>query len=137
MNREFQDIIDQLHDARVFGFLFDNDREAFKFDFYIYVQLFGDFEDKSYALKKALLRFSDVKIEHLSIENDLSRGQFFISYINVNQEKSELHQFEFFFNSNDIKLNLFAADVEIITSEKIEYSLDQYLKTNWVGLLKE
>ncbi|MES9906141.1 MAG: hypothetical protein ABW168_26115 [Sedimenticola sp.] len=136
MNKHFQKIIDQLHDARIFGFLFDNDREAFKYNFYIYVQLFGDFEDASYELRKALLRFSDAKISALSIENDLSRGQFFITGINVDQDENGLAQFDFAFNSDDLKLNLFAADIEIITSEKIEHSTDQYLKTDWVSLLK-
>lgn len=136
MNKHFQGIIDQLHDARIFGFLFDNDREAFKYNFYIYVQLFGDFEDASYELRKALVQFSDAKVNALSIENDLSRGQFFITSINVNQNESELPHFNFIFNSDDLKLNLFAANIEIITTDKIEYSTDQYLKTDWVSLLK-
>ena len=62
MSKKLQELVDTLHDARVFGFLFDNDREAFKFDFYIYVQLFGDFEYESYELRKALLRFSNAEI---------------------------------------------------------------------------
>ena len=136
MNKSFQEIIDQLHDARVFGFLFDNDREAFIYNFYIYVQLFGDFKDTSCELRKALVRFGDAKIDALSIENDLSRGQYFITSINVNQDECGLPYFDFIFNSDDLKLSLFAADIEIIISEKIEYSTDQYLKTDWVSLLK-
>jgi len=138
MNKHFRGIIDQLHDARIFGFLFDNDIKAFKSNFYIYVQLFGDFyfEDSSYELTKALVRFSDAKIHALSIENDVSRGQFFITSINVSQDESELPYFNFIFDDDDLKLSLFAADVEIITSEKIEYSTAQYLKTDWVSLLK-
>jgi hypothetical protein len=139
MNKPFQGIIDQLHDARIFGFLFDNDIKAFKSNFYIYVQLFGDFdfEDSSYELTKALVRFSDAKIHALSIENDVGRGQFFITSINVNQDESDLPYFNFIFaDDDDLKLSLFAADVEIITSEKIEYSTNQYLKTDWVSILK-
>ncbi len=137
MNKFFQEIIDQLHDARIFGFLFDNDRATFKFDFYIYVQLFGDYENDAYELRKALLRFSDVKIEELSIVNDLSRGQYFITSVNITQETSELYKFNFIFSSTDIKLSLSAADIEIITSDKIEYSSDQYLKTDWLSLLRK
>jgi hypothetical protein len=135
MNKYFQEIIDQLHDARVFGFLFDNERETFKFDFYIYVQLFGDYENESYELRKALLQFSDVKIDSLSIENDLSRGQYFISSINIDQEASGIYKFNFVFSTSEIKLKLFAEDFKIITSDNIEHSLDQYLKTDWLSLL--
>lgn len=136
MNKYFQEIIDQLHDARVFGFLFDNDVETFKYNFYIYVQLFGDFEDSSYELRKALLRFNDARVSTLSIENDLSRGQFFITGIDINQDENGLAQFSFAFNSDDLKLNLFAADIEMITSDEKEYSTGQYLKTDWMNLLK-
>jgi len=55
MSKEFQVIVDQLHDARIFGLFFDTDRELFKFDFYIYVQLFDDFEHESYDVALALL----------------------------------------------------------------------------------
>jgi len=136
MNKYFDEIVDQLHDARVFGFLFDNDIETFEYNFYIYVQLFGDFEDVSYELRRALVRFSDAKIDVLSIENDLSRGQFFITSINVNQDENGLLYLSFVFNSDDLKLHLFAADIEIISSEKAEYSVGQYLKTDWVTLLR-
>jgi hypothetical protein len=135
MNKYFQEKIDQLHDARVFGFLFDNDRTIFKSNFYIYIQLFGDYENESYELKKALLRFNDIKIESLSIENDLSSGQYFISSINIEKKSDELYRFNFVFSSAEIELNLLAADFEMIVSDKIEYSLDQYLRTDWLNLL--
>jgi hypothetical protein len=87
-------------------------------------------------LKKALLLFNDIKIELLSIENDLSSGQYFISNINIEKESGELYRFNFVFSSTEIKLNLLAADFEMIVSDKIEYSLDQYLRTDWLNLLR-
>jgi len=136
MNTDFQEITDQLHDARVFGFLFDNDRSKFKFDFYLYIQLFDEFKDEAYQLKKALLRFSDAKIDVLSITNDLSRGQYFITTLNIIQKEKGIYQFDAIFNSDDVKLSLSAASIEIIVSEKTGYSSDQYLKTSWHELLK-
>lgn len=136
MSEEFQEIIDELHDARVFGFMFDSDRLAFKFDFYLYIQIFGDFEGESYELKKALLRFSDAEVNTLSIKNDLSRGQFFIVDVNVCRDDTGEYQFDFSFSSDDIKLNLLASNIEMLASEEIECSLDQYLKTNWTSLIK-
>jgi hypothetical protein len=135
MSKIFQDRIDQLHDARVFGFLFDNNRLAFEFDFYLYVQIFDDFLDDSYCLKKTLLRFSDAKIDTLIIQDDLSRGQYFISGINVNQQSNGTYMFDFLFSSAEIKLKIHAADFEVITSDKTESSIEQYIKTDWNRLI--
>lgn len=136
MNSDFDEITEQLHDARVFGFLFDNDRAKFKFDFYLYVQLFGEFDKSAYHLKRALLRFGDASIHMLSIKNDISRGQYFISEFNVTQKDKESYSFDIIFNSNDIELSLTAVNVELTVSEKVECSSDQYLISDWSRLLK-
>lgn len=135
MKRPFQEIIDQLHDARIFGFLFDNDREGYKYSFYIYVQLFGDYDDGLYELRKALIRLNDARLKKLSIANDLSQGQFFITGVDADMSNGELTNFKFSFNSDDLELNVSATNIEIILSDQIERSRDQYLKTEWSSLL--
>lgn len=134
-NDNFQEAIGQLHDARVFGVFFDSDISTFTFDFYIYVQLFGNFEDGSYELKKALLKFAEAKIIFLSIENDLSQGQFFIVNVNCKQDIGGLYRFDFTFSSDDVKLSLLASNFEVLASQEIQYSSDQYLNTDWGNLL--
>lgn len=136
MNIDFDEITEQLHDARVFGFLFDNDRAKFKFDFYLYIQLFGEFEKDTYHLKRGLLRFGDASIHILSIKDDVSRGQYFISEFVITQKDKESYRFDIVFNSNDIELSLTAVDFELIVSEKVECSSDQYLNSDWCKLLK-
>ena len=136
MNIDFDEITEQLHDARVFGFLFDNDRAKFKFDFYLYVQLFGEFEKGTYHLKRALLRFNDASIHTLSIKDDVSRGQYFISEVNVTPIDKESNRFDIIFNSNDLELCLTAVNLELTASESIESSSDQYLMSDWSELLK-
>jgi hypothetical protein len=136
MNIDFDEIKDQLHDARVFGFFFDNDREKFKFDFYLYIQLFGEFEKGAYHLKRGLLRFGDASIRILSIKDDISRGQYFITEFNITQIDKESYRFDIVFNSDDVELSLTAVDFELIVSERVELSSDQYLMSDWGKLLK-
>lgn len=56
---------------------------------------------------KCLLRFSNVKIDSLSIENDLSKGQYFITSINIAEEASGIYKFNFCFSTAEIKLQLY------------------------------
>jgi hypothetical protein len=135
LNTNFSEAIEQLHDARFFGFLYDNDREKFRSNFYIYVQLFVDFEEPSYGLKKALVRFDNARIDTFSIKSDPSQGQFFITNINFIPKEKGLYRFEFSFSSDDVELSLYAGGIEVISSEKLEWASDQYLETDWLALL--
>jgi hypothetical protein len=136
MISDFEKNVDLLHDARVFGFLFDNNREIFESYFYLYIQLFGFFDDDFYHMRKALICFKDAKILKFSIENDLSQGQYFIADLEVNSIVSGGYEFRIIFNSNDIELKLHAGCMELITSELEGLGKDQYLGTNWRDFLK-
>jgi hypothetical protein len=124
-----------LHDARIFGFLFDNNRESFNSAFYLYVQIFGDFNDDCYHMKKALIFFKDAKIINFSIEDDVSQGQYFIKDLKEYCVFSGEKNYEFIFNSDDIQLKLNASSMALIVSEIEESRSDQYLDTNWKALL--
>jgi hypothetical protein len=134
---KFPTVLEQLHDARVFGFFFDSQISTFTFNFYVYLQIFGDFQNGRYELRKALLKFDDAKIISLSIKNDLSQGQFFIENICCEADVSGAQRFDFVFSSNEIKLNLLASNIKFIVSEEIQYSSDQYLHTDWHSLFKK
>ena len=51
---KFNSMINQLHDARVFGILFDNNPLTQDLSLILYVQIFSDFESEKYTLEKGL-----------------------------------------------------------------------------------
>lgn len=135
MMNGFDADISLLHDARVFGFFIDNNREEFKSDFYLYVQVFGDFNENRYFMRKSLVRFDNAKIIKLSIENDFDQGQYFVTDVIINPSLSGEYEFTFVFNAENIALKLKAADMHVIKSDKVESGSDQYMTSNWEALL--
>jgi len=135
MMKSFDADISILHDARVFGFLFDNNREKFKSDFYLYVQVFGEFNENRYFMRKSLVHFDNAKIIKLSIENDIDQGQYFITDVIIKSGLSGEYEFTVVFNAENIALKLEADDMCVIKSDKVESGSDQYLASNWESLL--
>ncbi|MBF7689354.1 hypothetical protein [Acinetobacter pollinis] len=133
---KFEKIISQLHDARLFGFLIDINPNTMDSNLILYVQIFSDYDFNSelYSLEKALVVFECSSINRLSIDNDLSNGQFFITDIIIEKLLDDKFTFNFIFNDSSIELILVAENINLISSGKIEKKDWQFLPTNWQNL---
>jgi len=136
MINKFEKIISQLHDARLFGFLLDINPNTMDLNLILYVQIFSDYDCDSelYSLEKALVVFERASITKLSIHNDLSNGQFFITDIIIEKLLDDKFTFNFIFNDSSIELILVAENINLISSGKIEQKDWQFLPTNWQNL---
>lgn len=128
-------MINQLHDARVFGILFDNNPLTQDLSLILYVQIFSDFESEKYTLEKGLIVFEEALIDNLSIIKDLSYGQFFITSIDFVDYGNGRFNFIFTFDDSIIKLALSATNINLIKSGIIEQKNEQFLSTEWKNLL--
>lgn len=135
-------MINQLHDARVFGILFDNNPLTQDLSLILYVQIFSDFESEKYTLEKGLIVFEEALIDNLSIIKDLSYGQFFITSIDfvdcglwIVDCGNGTFNFIFTFDDSIIKLALSATNINLIKSGIIEQKNEQFLSTEWKNLL--
>ncbi|MEG0032271.1 hypothetical protein [Acinetobacter sp.] len=137
-DNEFDSIINNLHDARVFGFLIERDYYSPDMSFILYVQIFStyDFELDNYSLEKGLLIFESAKIKKLSIVDDLYGGQFFIISIQYEKNCEDGYDFIFTFNDPAINLTLSAKKIRLKCSGNIKKVEVQYLETNWSELLE-
>jgi len=134
MIERFEKNVALLHDARVFGFFFDTNK-LYEANFYLYIQLFGVFNEPNFHMKRALLRFKGAMVVRLSIENDLSEGQHFITELKISSVCKTKYSFNFSFNSKTVELKLNADDMELVTSNQEELDNIQYLPTNWRSLI--
>lgn len=125
MINDFEKIISELHDARLFGFLLDSNPNTMEVKFILYVQLFSDYDCELYSIEKALLIFEAPSVTKLSINDDLFSGQFFITNILIKQLEDRKFSFNFIFDDSSIELIIIAEDMNLITSgivEKIIFS---------------
>lgn len=134
MIEKFEKIISQLHDARLFGFLIDTNPNTMDFNLILYVQIFSDYDCDLYSLEKALVVFESASINKLSIDNDLSSGQFFITDIVIKKLSDDKFTFNFIFNDSSIELILVSENLNLISSGKVEKKDWQLLPTNWQNL---
>jgi hypothetical protein len=135
MISNFEKIISILHDARLFGFLLDSNPNTMDLNFILYVQIFSDYNYELYSLEKAFIVFEKTSITKLSINNDLSGGQFFINDIIIEQLKDGKFTFNFIFDDTSIELILISENINIINSGLIKENNIQFLPTNWRKLL--
>lgn len=130
----FEKIISELHDARLFGFLLDSNPNTMEVKFILYVQLFSDYDCELYSLEKALLIFETPSVTKLRINDDLFNGQFFITDILIQQLEDRKFNFNFIFNDSSIELVIIAENMNLISSGMMEENNIQFLETNWQGL---
>ena len=135
MINKFNSLINQLHDARVFVILFDNNPLTYDLNLILYVQIFSDFESEKYTLEKGLIVFEEALIDNFSIIKDLSYGQFFITGIDFVDCGNGRFNFIFTFDDSIIKLALSATNINLIMSGIIEQKNEQFLSTEWKNLL--
>ncbi|SDB88769.1 hypothetical protein [Acinetobacter boissieri] len=133
---KFEKIISHLHDARLFGLLLDINPNTMDLNLILYVQIFSDYDcdNDLYLLEKALVVFEKASINKLSINNDLSNGQFFITDIVIEKLLDDKFTFNFIFNDSSIELVLVAKSINLFSSGKIEEKDWQFLPTNWQNL---
>lgn len=134
MINNFEKIISELHDARLFGFLLDSNPNTMEVKFILYVQLFSDYDCELYSLEKALLIFETPSVTKLSINDDLFSGQFFITNILIKQLEDRKFSFNFIFNDSSIELIIIAENMNLITSGIVEENNIQFLPTNWQSI---
>ena len=135
MINKFNSLINQLHDARVFVILFDNNPLTYDLNLILYVQIFSDFESEKYTLEKGLIVFEEALIDNFSIIKDLSYGQFFITGIDFVDCGNGRFNFILTFDDSIIKLALSATNINLIMSGIIEQKNEQFLSTEWKNLL--
>ncbi|ENU24181.1 hypothetical protein F993_01497 [Acinetobacter proteolyticus] len=136
MNKKIYQLLGELHDARLYGFLLDVDPKTFSLNVLLYVHIFSTFEDEKYSLEKALVIFEKASIHKFSITNDLSSGQFYIVDCIVKDFGNEKFKFIFTFNDPSIELILIAENMRIKNSGVVEEKDEQFLPTNWLKLLE-